>query len=288
MSRFNLADTTRDVFQGFFPCSLYEYAIAPNEWVSQAIRIAGGMEPEKSPSAQVPIVSSRPMRRIHFYQFLALCLDGNLTAVSTVSANALGSFQHPGPIFIHGQPAGNRSDRANLHAAAAELAIQRVLAEGLDFGHRAATDRRQRFDVHHFIAVSNAAETLHAAIHLGLDERTEILLLEDAFGFDEPAGRCVLVGKVLKVALSSLIADRTIERMVGKDELEHRSMGIVDDGRGGAHAHPFVDRRAAGRLKFGHLFDFDQAHAAIGVRFELRVIAEMRNHDADTAGRFDY
>ena len=65
-------------------------------------------------------------------------------------------------------------------------------------------------------------------------------------------------------------------------------MGVVDHGGGGAYTHSFVCRRAASRLKLGHLFDFDQAHAAIGVRFEFRVITEMRNHDADATGRFDH
>ncbi len=161
-------------------------------------------------------------------------------------------------------------------------------AEVLDLRHGTAADRRQRFDVHDFIAVSDTAEALHAAIHLRLDERTEILLLEDALGFNEPAGRRVLVRKVLKIALPPLIADRTVQRMIGKDKFEYRFMGVVDDGGGGAYAHPFVGRRAAGRLKLGHLFDFNQAHTAIGVRFEFRVIAEMRNHDADATGRFDH
>ena len=215
-------------------------------------------------------------------------MHGHLASVSTVPADGVGSLQHPGPVFIHGQPAGNGSDRADLHAASAELAVQRVWAEVLDFRHGAATGRCQCLDVHHFIAVSDAAETLHAAIHLGLDQRTEILLGKHALGFNEPAGGRVLMGKILKVAFPALIADRAIKRMVGEDKFEYRSMGIVDHARGGAHTHALVDRSAAGGLELRHLFDFDQAHAAVGVRFELGVVAEMWNHDADTPGGFDH
>lgn len=117
--------------------------------------------------------------------------------------------------------------------------------------------------------------------------RAEIFFLEDAFGFNESARGRVLMGEILKIAFPSLIADRTIERMIGEDELEHRAMGIIDHGGRSAYAHSFVYRCATGGLKFGHLFDFDQTHAAIGIRFELRMIAEMRNHDADATRRFD-
>jgi hypothetical protein len=172
--------------------------------------------------------------------------------------------------------------------ASAELALERVRAEVFDFSHGPATDRGQRLDVHHFVAVSDATETLYATIHLRFDERTEILFLKNALGFNEPTARRVLVRKVLEIALSALIADRTVERMIGQNELEYRFMGVVDHRGGGADAHSFVGRCAAGGLKLGHFFDFNQAHAAIGVRFEFRVIAEMRNHDADATGRFDH
>src|SRR6187455_3381516 len=165
------------------------------------------MESKKPPCAQVAVVASSSMRRVHFDEFLFLRLDGHLTPISAVAADGFGSFQHPWPIFVHGQAAGNRSDRADLDAASAELALERVRAEVFDFSHGPATDRRQRLDVHHLVAVSDATEALHAAIHLRFDERTEILLLEDALGFNEPAGRRVFVRKVLKIALSPLVAD---------------------------------------------------------------------------------
>lgn len=65
-------------------------------------------------------------------------------------------------------------------------------------------------------------------------------------------------------------------------------MGIVDHGRGGTHTHTLVDRGTAGGLEFRHFFDFDQAHAAVGIRFELWMVAKMGNHDADTPSGFDH
>jgi hypothetical protein len=287
MGRFDVADAAGDVFQSFFPGRLHQCAVAPNEGMRQTMGIAGRMESKKPPNAQVAVIAPRSMRRVHLNEFLPLRLDGDPAPIAAVTANSFGSFQHPWPVLVHGQSAGNRSDGTNLHAASAEFALELMRTEVLDFRHGAAADRRQRFDVHDFIAVSDTAEALHATIHLRFDERTEILLLKDAFGFDESAGGGVLVREVLKIAFPPLIADRTVQRMIGQDELKHRFMGVVDHGGGGAYAHPFVGRRAAGRLKLGHFFNFNQAHTAIGVRLEFRVIAEMRNHDPDATGRFD-
>ncbi len=64
-------------------------------------------------------------------------------------------------------------------------------------------------------------------------------------------------------------------------------MRVVHDGGGGANGHALRHGRAARCLQLRHLFDFDQAHAAIGIGLELGVIAEMRNHDPHAAGRLD-
>ena len=180
------------------------------------------------------------------------------------------------------------ADRTDLHAAAAKFAIELMGGEMLDLGHGAASDGGQRLDVHDFVAIPDTAQALHAAVHLRFNERAEVFFLEDAFGFRKSAGRRrVLMREVLQVALAALVADRTIERMVGQNEFQHRFVGIVHDGGGGAHGHAFSDRRAAGGLQLRHLLDFDETHPAVGVRLQFGVVTEMRNHHADAPGRFD-
>src|SRR5262245_42866529 len=106
-----------------------------------------------------------------------LGLHGDLTAITAVLANRIGAFEHPWPIFIHGQTAGDRTYRTDLHTTPAKLAVERVGSESFDFRHCAAAGGGQGFHVHHLVAVANAAETLHATVHLRFDERAEILLL---------------------------------------------------------------------------------------------------------------
>ena len=96
------------------------------------------------------------------------------------------------------------------------------------------------------------------------------------------------MGKILEVALAALIADRAIQRVIGQDEFEHRLVGVMDDRRGGPNSHALGRHGAARGLKLRHLFDFDQAHAAVRIRLEFRMVAEVRNHHADPAGGFDH
>ena len=129
------------------------------------------MKSEKPARAQVAVVPAGPLGAVHLDQLLVLGLDRDLAAVAAKGADRVGAFEHPGTVFVHREPAGDGADRANLHAAAAEFAVQGVGAEVLDFGHRASSDRGEGLDVHHLVAVADTAQTLHATVHLRFDER---------------------------------------------------------------------------------------------------------------------
>ena len=50
---------------------------------------------------------------------------------------------------------------------------------------------------------------------------------------------------------------------------------------------PSAAMRIAGNLQLGHLLDFDDAHAAISRNRKLRVIAIVRDRDADIGRRLN-
>ncbi len=110
-----------------------------------------------------------------------------MASVSAITADRLSSLEHPGPVFVHGEAARDGSDRADLDAAAAELAVKRMGTKMFDLGHGAASGWGEGLHVHDFIAVSDAAEALHTAVHLRFDQRAEIVFWKDPLGFGEPA-----------------------------------------------------------------------------------------------------
>src|SRR5512147_2584841 len=122
----DLSGLVRHEFQGFFPRGLYEGAVTANERMGEPFRMLGRMESEKPTGAEISVVASGAVRRIDFDQLLPLRLDGDLASVSAVAADGVGPFEHPGPVLVHREPAGDCADRADLDAAAAKLAIERV------------------------------------------------------------------------------------------------------------------------------------------------------------------
>src|SRR5262249_39413596 len=69
---------------------------------------------------------------------------------------------------------------------------------------------------------ADAARTMDAAVHDGLDQDPYVLVLDGALVLLEAAGiDAVGHGLGLQVALSALVANRTVERMVDQQELHH-------------------------------------------------------------------
>ncbi len=85
--------------------------------------------------------------------------------------------------------------------------------------------------------------------------------------------------KILQVALTGLVADRTVERVVGQEELQHRPAAVLSLLILGVHNHPFAHRRIAGDLELGKLLHVHEADAAVARDRESGVIAVARNED---------
>jgi hypothetical protein len=274
--------------QRLFPRGLNQPAFPPDEGGPQAVRMRADVIAEKAAGAKIAVIAARPVGRHGFDQLVFHGLQRQMASVSTEAADRIGPLQHPWPIFVQRQPAGDRSDRTDLHAAAAKFAVKRVGGKMFDLRHGSTAGRGERLDIHDLVAIPHATETLHAPVHLRFDQRTEVFLRKDPLDLDKPARRRrVLMREVLKIASAPLIADRTIQRVVGQNEFQHRLVRIVDHRRGRPDHHALGHRRAAGRLKLGNPLDFHQAHAAVGVRLQLGVVAEVRNHDAGLARRLD-
>src|SRR5262249_15118694 len=158
--------------------------------MGQPIRMCAGVISKETPCAQVPVVPSGPVGGVDLDQLVVLRLDCDLTAVPAEGTDCIRSLEHPRPVFVHGQSARDGADRANLDAPTAKLAVERMWAEMLDLRHCAATGRGQGLHVHDLIAVADAPQALHAAVHLSFDERAEIFFLEYPLRFDEAAGGC--------------------------------------------------------------------------------------------------
>ena len=165
---------------------------------------------------------------------------------------------------------------------------------------------------HDLIHEANAAAAHDAALVIEPDARADI----DVFRLlhlhiDEPRdAAAVLDGLFLEAALSGLVADGTIQRVIDQEKFHDALAAFFDQFAAGADAHVFAHRVGTGDDGARHPADdlvaifvplrllsgsgpgwhahLHQAHPAVPRRAELRVVAIMRNRDARLATGFDH
>ncbi len=162
---------------------------------------------------------------------------------------------------------GQRADRAQIDHVARQLGGQRFLDVGADLHVLAASGSAEFLDAGDLGGEADAAGAVDAAIHAGLDQRAEILVLDRPLVLLEAAAvEAIGHGLVLQVALTALIADRAVERVIDEQELHHR----------------------AGGDRLRRLLLLDQAHAAVAGDRQPLVKAEMWDLDAKTLARLQH
>ena len=123
MLQFQAGEGFSDIFKGLFPRRLDQLAVAPDEGMLKAVRMRGGVVPEKAPRTEVAVVAAGSVGGHHLDQLVFLGLNRDLAAVAAVGADRVGALEHPWSELVHGQAAGDGPNRADLDASAAELAV---------------------------------------------------------------------------------------------------------------------------------------------------------------------
>src|SRR5262249_21318755 len=131
-------------------------------------------------------------------------------------------FHLPGPRLVAVRAAGERAYRANIDARAALVALQMVPHVGGDFAHDPAIDHAERAHTHALVTDAHAAVAENASRRIEEDHGGELLLWRMHLLFRVAAFACAVAeDHVLQFALAALIAYRTIQRMVGQEQLQH-------------------------------------------------------------------
>ncbi len=187
--------------------------------------------------------------------------------------------------------AGERPHRADLHGVTGE-----VRRERLAFGDRHLLVRTpfEQFDERvagDLRGEPGTARAQHAALpveqNLGGDGQR---LGVGPLGLLEPGdGLAVGHGLVLQRALTALVADRAVQRMVEQQELQRPRLRLGGDRRGELGTHDHVGRhcRRTGRDRLALALDLDDALPAGADRVEQRMVAEARDLDPEQFGRTD-
>ena len=184
-----------------------------------------------------------------------------------------------------------RADGADLHRVAREVGAERQVGERHHLRLVAALGEVDEGVAGDFVGEARAPVAQDAALPVEQDEVADRdRLLEVALLLDVAAlPRAVAVRLVLQRALSTLVADRAVERMVGEEQLDHRLLGRLGRRRIGLHLHVRSDGDHARRLQHRPApgVDVDEAHPAHAHRVHPLVVAEPRDVDVVALGGGD-
>ena len=221
---------------------------------------------------------------------------GDVAAQSVVHIDRPGFFQEPDP---HLEPEIGRSQgahRADVHGVERVVAVERPLRMTCNRGETAPIHKTEDIVLGYLLHKPDASRAQHAALRVQSHPRPQFHVL----GFlhlplQEPGlALAVLHGELLKPALTCLIANWAVERMVDQQKLHHALAAFAHHRRIRPHAHPLghllrtgnlrpwnpcdlrLAVRAQNRLPVWRHFrhpDFHQTHPAVARGAELGVVA---------------
>src|SRR5690606_14829295 len=112
---------------------------------------------------------------------------------------------------------------------------------GRDLGIFTATDQAKLRNTCHFRREPNTTRAVDAARHYGFDERADIFVFNGTLVFAEARtisakSHCL----ILKIALTALIADWAIKRVIDQQKFHHAFTGLLDHWRIGENFRYFA------------------------------------------------
>ncbi len=267
------------VFQRRGPVDFTPLAALLDHGLGQAIVAAQGLVAEAVAVGDPAFVDRLVFERHHAHHLAVLDLHDQVGAGGIVGRDALAARQLPGAGAVAEGLAGERADRADVDHVARQLGVDRTTDEGLDLGMLAAVGHAQFHHAGDFLAEAHAAGALDAAAHfLHGDQRADVLGEHHAlFFFVARLARAIAHGQVLQLALTALVTDRAVQRVVDQQELHDGLLGLDGFFALGANDHALRHGRGTGGHGLGSLLDVHQAHAAVGRHRQLLVITEVRD-----------
>src|SRR5690348_1005118 len=149
--------------------------------------------------------------------------------------------------FVAIRSGSERADRADIDTGSTLVAFEMIAAIGNDFRGNTAIAHAESTHAKPFAADPHAPVAENAARGVIKNDGRPLLLIDMNFLFTETAlPRPVAKNHVLQFAFTALIANRTIERMVGQQKFESALARLPDLSRIRMHDHAGGDRECTG------------------------------------------
>ena len=288
VARLGLAELGRDYFERLGPGNRLVTFFGAHHGRLQAVRVLSEIESVAAFHAEELIVDAAAVAVVAAHDLVTADTQRGFATIGAVGTDCSDVFHFPRPRLISIRTTGERAHGTNVDAGAALVAFQVIAVIRNNFGNRTTIADAQRSHSHAFVAGAHAAVTQDAARCVEIDHGRPLLFVGVELALDEAAlARAVAEHHVLQLALTALVAHRTIQRMIRQQEFERTLARLLHHVGIGAHHHALGHRRSAANLQLRSLFYFHQAHAAGRLQRVIFVITEGRHFDAVLARHFD-
>ena len=274
--------------QRLAPRGRLQLAVAPHQRHRQPLCVVDPAVAEAALVADPLVVDLHVFAADNATQRVRARVKAHVAADGALRADRRRALNLPGAEGKARHAVGQRTHRAEVDDVAARLGIHRLAVLNVDDRRPAALKERQLRAVLPLLQVADAAPAEHAALlveHDGIRDHVVLFLLP--LGFDQLADAGAKAhGLVLQGALTALVADGAIQRVVEQQKGQVRLLHILHRLRVGLDHHIRGHRHRAGRLQHHptRAGDFHQAHAAAGHRVELGVAAKDGDLDVQLGG----
>ena len=227
-------------------------------------------------------------QKAHDFAAFGINADVRAKRVHHVDRFGLGQFPRTG-----GESVGfghQRANRAQIDDIALHVRIKRFAQIGCDLRIFATTCLAHLVNARDFRREAHAARARNTAGHVGLDKWTEIQIVRGTLWLAEAGEVDAICHRlILQIALTALVANRAIERMVNQEELHDTFAGLFNHRGIGLHDRRLALRtraqiadlhRAGGGWLWRAAHNFDQTHAAVASNCKAFVVTETGDFDA--------
>src|SRR5262249_24161900 len=219
----------------------------------------------------------------------AVDVDVDVAAAGATRADRFGRVEVPDPDLKAEMAVGQGAHRADVDDVAGILVLEVAAGKEADLRVIAAIEDAELTGARDLVTETHAARARDAPLGVEHHVRTEWqgLRLVDLLVDHPRVVEAVFHVVDLQPALTRLIADRAVERMVDEVELHDGAPRFLHPLGLGRHDHAVGRLGVAGDGRPRRLLDVHHAEPALAGDRKTGVIAVVRDLDAELAGRLD-
>ena len=198
--------------------------------------------------ADPPLIDMRILPGLQPIDRVLIVLSGDGTTACAAAANIGLAFQKPNALLVEEIFIPQRPHGTEIHNVSRKFIVERIAWKNVDFLFRTAIDHHQLTRARNLAGKSHAARAHHAAVDEERDGGADIAAAaREWMQIGTTLSLAVLKMIILQQALTSFVADGTIDRVIDQQRLFDARPAFLHQRAGGDNHRAILGWRLTGR-----------------------------------------